>query len=53
VEREEDKWDAGNGNVRYVITARAVCRDDPLYFLQDVELSAFDLGEYPKVLEPL
>jgi len=50
VERE-DKWDPGNENVRYIITARAVCRDDPLYFLPDVELSAFDMSEYPKALE--
>jgi tRNA (mo5U34)-methyltransferase len=45
VEREYDKWSAGE-NHRYVLTARAVRRKDPLYFYPDDDLREFDLNDY-------
>jgi tRNA (mo5U34)-methyltransferase len=47
IDRDYGKWDAGGENMRYVLTARAVCRPDPLYCRPEDELSAFDLNVYP------
>jgi tRNA (mo5U34)-methyltransferase len=47
VERDYGKWDAGGENMRYVLTARAVCREDRLYCRPDDDLSSFDRNQYP------
>jgi tRNA (mo5U34)-methyltransferase len=44
--RTYDLWDAGCGNLRGTLLARAVRRADPLYLRPDPELSAYDLNEY-------
>jgi tRNA (mo5U34)-methyltransferase len=46
IERDYGKWDAGNDNLRYTLTARAVCRKDPLYCREEDDLRPFDLNSY-------
>jgi tRNA (mo5U34)-methyltransferase len=49
IERDYGKWDAlpGGENMRYVLTARAVRREDPIYCRPEDDLSDFDLNAYP------
>lgn len=46
IERDFGKWNAGGENMRYVVTARAVCRNDPLYCREDDDLREFDRNDY-------
>jgi tRNA (mo5U34)-methyltransferase len=47
IESDYGKWDAGGENMRYVITGRAVCREDPLYCRPEDALSSFDRNHSP------
>jgi hypothetical protein len=52
IERDYGKWNAGGENMRYVLSARAVCRQDPLYARPEDDLIAFDLNAYPWKTSP-
>ena len=43
-------WDAGNGNLRCTMTARAARRTDPNYSCPDDELTGYDLNPYPPLM---
>jgi tRNA (mo5U34)-methyltransferase len=42
-------WDAGGGNLRTAMVARAIRRADARYIRPDDDLSDYDLNDYPRV----
>jgi tRNA (mo5U34)-methyltransferase len=46
IDRDHGKWNAGGENMRCTLSARAVCRKDPLYSREEDDLRPFDLNMY-------